>query len=72
MALIPGSSPPKLKRKRTEVADSESEDGGSLNEDNFDWVEDDALALNDPLDEEVVIAEQDHQPKEDELEAGAT
>ena len=72
MALTPGSSPPKLKRKRTEVADSESEDGASLDGDNFDWVEDDALALDDALDDEAVIAEQDHQPPEDRLEAEAT
>ncbi|MCJ1331389.1 hypothetical protein MMC10_008079 [Thelotrema lepadinum] len=66
--LMPRTSPPKLKRKRTEIADSESEEGATPSEDSFDWVEDDALTLEDPLDDELVIAGQGGQRQEDEVD----
>ena len=65
---MPRTSPPKLKRKRTEIADSESEEGATPSEDSFDWVEDDALTLEDPLDDELVIAGQGGQRQEDEVD----
>ena len=46
LTLLPKPPQPILKRKREEVADSES-DG-----DEFDWVEDDAIALDESQDEE--------------------
>ena len=43
------SSPLKLKRKRIEIADSESEEGDSGVEEDFGWVEEDPLVLQQEL-----------------------
>ena len=49
---MPKKSSSKLKRKRDEIADSESDDASSQAADEFDWVEDDALALDDPVEDD--------------------
>ena len=45
------------KRKANEIADSESEETSSQGDDEFGWVEDDALALQESLDADLGAGE---------------